>query len=322
MRSRLNKIFLSIFVLLAVIMSGCQTQSRGAQDEDYLYFLFATPLRNHVIWLQAKEGFEQACMDLGIKYDWLGPDVIDTEAMEKVMQTGFLQDVDAIITQGVVSDEVVNLAWDLGIPVFLVDSDMPDSDRICYMGKDFREQAELLLDHIEERVDPDTELRIAIQVAESGFTIAQEQIRQIEEVFAQHPGGVEIVSVSDSKSEEARARKEWDAVIQEHPDINVAINFAAESAEFCWDAVNDSGLRDDVLIYGVDDMPVNLELVREGKVDGIVATSFYQYGYHSVELLYDYLVNGNIPPEQEKTDLQIVDRSNVETYREDEHESR
>lgn len=322
MRSRLNKIFLSIFVLLTVIMSGCQTQSRDAQDEDYLYFLFATPLRNHVIWLQAKEGFEQACMDLGIKYDWLGPDVIDTEAMEKVMQTGFLQDVDAVITQGVVSDEVVNLAWDLGIPVFLVDSDMPDSDRICYMGKDFREQAELLLDHIEERVDPDTELRIAIQVAESGFTIAQEQIRQIEEVFAQHPGGVEIVSVSDSKSEEARARKEWDAVIQEHPDINVAINFAAESAGFCWEAVNDSGLRDDVLIYGVDDMPVNLELVREEKVDGIVATSFYQYGYHSVELLYDYLVNGNIPPEQEKTDLQIVDRSNVETYREDEHESR
>ena len=63
MRSRLNKIFLSIFVLLAVIMNGCQTQSRSAQDEDYLYFLFATPLRNHVIWLQAKEGFEQACMD-------------------------------------------------------------------------------------------------------------------------------------------------------------------------------------------------------------------------------------------------------------------
>ena len=102
----------------------------------------------------------------------------------------------------------------------------------------------------------------------------------------------------------------------------MAISFAAESAEFCWEAVNDSGLCDDVLIYGVDDMPVNLELVREGKADGIVATSFYQYGYHSVELLYDYLVNGNIPPEQEKTDLQIVDRSNVETYREDEHESR
>ena len=84
----------------------------------------------------------------------------------------------------VVSDEVVNLAWDLGIPVFWSTVDMPDSDRICYMGKDFREQAELLLDHIEERVDPDTELRIAIQVAESRFTIAQEQIRQIEEVFA------------------------------------------------------------------------------------------------------------------------------------------
>lgn len=88
------------------------------------------------------------------------------------------------------------------------------------------------------------------------------------------------------------------------------------------EAVNDSGLRDDVLIYGVDDMRSTWSSFAEGKVDGIVATSFYQYGYHSVELLYDYLVNGNIPPEQEKTDLQIVRRSNVETYREDEHESR
>ena len=320
MSGKTKRMLLSAVLLITLVLSGCQAQTH--EEEDYLYFLFATPLRNHVIWLQAKAGFEQACEDLGIRHDWIGPDVIDTEAMEDVMWTGLLQDADAIVTQGVVSDELVNFAWELGIPVFLVDSDMPDSQRICYMGKDFKEQAELLLAHIEERVAPDTELRIAIQVAESSFAIAQEQIKQVEDVFARHPGGYEIVSVSDSKSEEARARKEWSTVIQEHPDINVAINFAAESAEFCWEAIENNGLRDQVLIYGADDIPANLELIREGKADGIVVTSFYQYGYRSVELLYDYLVNGKMPPQQEKTDLQIVDRTNVDTYQENENEDR
>ena len=77
-----------------------------------------------------------------------------------------------------------------------------------------------------------------------------------------------------------------------------------------------------MLIYGADDIPANLELIREGKADGIVVTSFYQYGYRSVELLYDYLVNGKMPPQQEKTDLQIVDRTNVDTYQENENEDR
>ena len=199
MSGKTKRMLLSAVLLITLVLSGCQAQTH--EEEDYLYFLFATPLRNHVIWLQAKAGFEQACEDLRIRHDWIGPDVIDTEAMEDVMWTGLLQDADAIVTQGVVSDELVNFAWELGIPVFLVDSDMPDSRRICYMGKDFKEQAELLLAHIEERVAPDTELRIAIQVAESSFAIAQEQIKQVEDVFARHPGGYEIVSVTTGEIE-------------------------------------------------------------------------------------------------------------------------
>ena len=195
-------------------------------------FLFATPLRNHVIWLQAKAGFEQACEDLGIRHDWIGPDVIDTEAMEDVMWTGLLQDADAIVTQGVISDELVNFAWELGIPVFLVDSDMPDSRRICYMEKILKNRQNCCW-RISRKGWPQIQsCESPIQVAESSFAIAQEQIKQVEDVFARHPGGYEIVSVSDSKSEEARARKEWSTVIQEHPDIKWPSNFAAESAEF------------------------------------------------------------------------------------------
>ena len=63
----------------------------------------------------------------------------------------------------------------------------------------------------------------------AGFKIAQDQIDEIEHVFASHPGGYEIVSISESKSEGVRARKEWEEVMDTQENINVAINFAAHS---------------------------------------------------------------------------------------------
>lgn len=50
------------------------------------------------------------------------------------------------------SEELVNRAVDQNIPVVLVDSDMPDSKRIFYMGKDFRLQAQMILEDIEKRL--------------------------------------------------------------------------------------------------------------------------------------------------------------------------
>lgn len=63
-------------------------------------------------------------------------------------------------------------------------------------------------------------LVVAIQVAELGFQIAKDQIAAVEEVFSAHRGGYEIVSVSQSKSDNVRAKQEWDGVMAEHADIN------------------------------------------------------------------------------------------------------
>ncbi len=302
---------------VSMALSGC---ANTIQYDDSPYFLFAAPLVDHEIWLQAKDGFYAACEDLNIHCDWIGPDVIDTQEMEQVMEIGILQHADAIITQGVVSKEIINKAEESNIPVFLVDSDVEDSKRTYYMGKDFKKQAELLLNHIEKNLGKDEKLIIAIQVAESDFKIAQDQIKEINEVFKKHKGGFEIVSVSDSKSEEVRARKEWEVVIHEHPDINVAINFAAESAEFCVEAIENQNILHDILIYGVDDMPITLNLIKEGKIEGTVVTSFYDYGYQGVKFLYDYITRGDKSLNQKSPKLQIIDQNNIKVYEEKNNE--
>lgn len=304
-------------ICVFLILSGCGLKKGAKEETPELYFLFATPLAEHEVWLQAKAGFEDGCKKKKIHCDWIGPTAIDTMNMDEVIETGILQNANAIITQGVVSEELVSKAKANGIPIFLVDSDMPESERFAYLGKNFEDQAKLLLQDIEKRLGKDVHLKIGIQVAEQGFSIATDQIAQIENIFKEHKGGFEIESITESKSDAVRAKKEWMQALSSS-DINVSINFAGESAISCSEVAIELGQREAMLIYGVDDMPTTIDLIAKGEIDGSIVTSFYNYGYESVMWLFDYIELGTFLNEEvNSVKLVLVNKANVETYKDE-----
>lgn len=130
-------------------------------------------------------------------------------------------------------------------------------------------------------------------------------------------GGYEIKVVSESKSDSIRAKKEWHNILST-TKINVAINFAGESAVSCNEVANQLNVRDSMLIYGVDDMPETIELIKDGQIDGSVVTSFYNYGYEATNWLYDYLVNGKeLTQTVNSVKLILVTNENVSSYQEE-----
>ena len=303
-------------LLISLFITGCGEKTK-IKTEKSLYFVFATPLKEHEIWLKAKEGFDKACSEKKIHGDWLGPTAIDTAKMEEVIETAIAQKADAIITQGVINKDIIDRAKEKGIPILLVDSDIKDCERFAYLGKNFNEQAELFLSDIEKKLGKDVFLEIGIQVAEKDFDIASEQIKEVENVFAKHEVGYVIKTVSESKSDSVRAKKEWLNTLSS-TTINVAINFAGESAISCNEAAKELEIRDAMLIYGVDDMPETIKLIKEKQIDGSVATSFYNYGYEGVNWLYDYLVNGKeLTQKVNSVKLVLVTKENVDDYQEE-----
>ncbi|MEI3326469.1 MAG: substrate-binding domain-containing protein [Thomasclavelia sp.] len=86
-------------LLISLFITGCGEKTK-IKTEKSLYFVFATPLKEHEIWLKAKEGFDKACSEKKIHGDWLGPTAIDTAKMEEVIETAIAQKADAIITKG------------------------------------------------------------------------------------------------------------------------------------------------------------------------------------------------------------------------------
>lgn len=306
-----------VIYLLSIVLflTGCGKDTKIIPEKS-LYFVFATPLKEHEIWLKAKEGFDKACKEKNIYGDWIGPTAIDTVKMEEVIETAIAQKADAIITQGVIDSSIINNAKKKGIPILLVDSDIKDSERFAYLGKDFNEQAELFLSDIEKKLGKDSFLEIGIQVAEQNFEIADEQIKEIERVFAKHEGGYVIKVISESKSDSVRAKKEWLNILST-TSINVAINFAGESAVSCNEAAKELKVRDSMLIYGVDDMPSTIRLIEDKQIDGSVVTSFYNYGYEATILIYDYLVKGKqLSNKINSVKLVLVTSENVSNYQE------
>lgn len=121
------------------------------------------------------------------------------------------------------------------------------------------------------------------------------------------------MNVSQSRSDSVRAKKEWEQVLTSEADINIAINFAGESAPFCAEAAKELNMRDQMLIYGVDDLDSTLDGVKSGDIDGTVVTSFYDYGYESVEIILDYLNDGMLERDY-SAKLELLTEENITEY--------
>jgi len=308
-----------LLVLLAALLIPASLFAGGRSDSSkksgQLHFVYVTPLLSHPVWLIAKNGFDQACKELGIRGDWVGPQIISPEEMTKLVDTAIAQKADAIITQGLVPSAPVQAAVDAGIPVLIVDSDLSDVDRLAFFGKDTDVQAQALYNDIVSKLGQNTPLNVAIQVASLSYEHAHKQIQSVERIFGKHPGGYKLVNTAESKSEKIQSATEWERTFNAYPQINVAINFAAEAGPACATVVKEKGLRSKVLVYAVDDIDETLDLVRSGDLDGTIVTSFFNYGYQATYWLYQNITQGKKPAKViNDAGTIMVNRNNINNY--------
>lgn len=284
-------------------------------EEEPLHFVYVSPLLAHPVWLISKEGFDQACEELGIVGDWVGPQNVSPEEMTKLVETAVAQKADAIITQGLVPASPVDKAIKAGIPTLIVDSDIADVDRLAFFGKDVNVQAQLFYDDMVAKLGEDAKLNVSIQVAALNYQVAHDQINAIKDLLENHPGGYEVMNISESKSDKMKAMTEWENTLKAYPEVNVCINLAAEAGPACANVVQEMDLKSDILVYAVDDIDETLVLVKEGALDGTVATSFYNYGYQAAYWLYQHITEG-LEPDTVINDAGtiLITNENVDTY--------
>lgn len=318
----MKKLF-ALLLSLAFTLSlfACKTNTPSTSSESQpekkpLHIVYVSPLLSHPIWLVAKDGFDQACKELKIQGDWVGPQGISPEEMATLIDTAVAQKADGIITQGLVPAEPVNAAIKAGIPVIVVDSDIAGATgRLAYLGKDVQKQAQLIYDAARKKIGDDKKITGAIQVSALNYQIALDQIEADKVAFSKHPGGFELVHISESKADKVTGTTEWENTLKTYPNINVAINHSAEAAASCFKAVDEAGLKDKVAIYAVDDMVETIDLIKNGSIEGTVVVSFWNYGYQAAYWLYQNITEGRKPASViNDAGTFLVTKENIDSY--------
>ncbi|MFQ5858744.1 MAG: sugar-binding protein [Anaerolineae bacterium] len=211
--------------------------------------------------------------------------------------------------------DAINDAINQGIPVMTWDSDSPDSDRFTYLGVDNYEggkaAADLLVKYMGE------EGKVALLTGVPGAFNLEERIRGFKDGVADYPG-IEIVTTVACNDDINLGVQLVEETMQAYPDLDgwffVGLwpLFADRGSMPLWEEASLAGMTNVVF----DTLPVELEFVKDGYIQGLVGQKYWGWGYDTVQMIYDSIVNGQQFESFTNSGMDLVDKCNVDVMAE------
>lgn len=306
---------LIVTVLVSVVLLG-----GIAWAEKYTFAWIPKALNNPVFELgsvgafqKAKELTEQTPDEVEVLY-------VGSVASDAAEQARVVEDVIAKGVNGIAIScndptaliDVINKAVDAGIPVMCFDADSPDSKRFTYLGVSNydggKAAAEILIKYMGE------EGKVALLTGVPGALNLEERIRGFKDVIKDYPG-IEIVTTVACYDDINQGVQVVEETMQAYPDLNgwffVGIwpLFAERGSMPLWEEAAASGRCKTVAF---DTLPEELQYLKDGLLVGLVGQKYWGWGYDSIQILYDYIVNKKEFPDWIDSGMDIVTIHNVD----------
>jgi ribose transport system substrate-binding protein len=245
----------------------------------------------------------------------MGPVAADAVAQMQLMDDVVARGIDAMAVScndPTACIEPINRAVEAGIPVMTWDSDSPESRRFTYLAIDNyragREAARLLAEALEGRG------KVAAITGVPGALNLEERIRGFRDGLAAYPA-IEVVAVVPTNEDINLGVQRIEETMQRYPDLRgwffagLWPLFAERGSMPLWEqATRERGLK----TIAFDTLPVELDLLREGYLAALVGQKYWGWGYDSVQILYDHVLNGKQFPPVIDSGMDIVTARNVD----------
>lgn len=289
----------------------------ATDDEEELFFIFVTPLFAHPVWQIAQDGFNAAAEDFNFRGDWVGPHIIDVDEMIRQIETAIAMGADGIITQGINPEAMVpvlNQSYAAGIPVVVVNSDIPGANRLAYLGTDPTMLGALGAQAILERLG-DEPANVGFIVAAIDNQIALEMVAGYSQVFETHPAGFQNLTMVADQGDVLTAVQHTENMITTHPELNVIVTVSGAAPGAAARVVRERDMVGDIIIMGIDDIDETIEGIRDGAIYATMTQNFFRKGYQASQWLAEYIREGRTPPALiNDSGTMIVTSENVDTY--------
>lgn len=321
-RHRVALVSLFIFVAAALIAS-C---ARPFHEENERYVFVATNI-NLPYWQEAQAGFLDSAKALGVKAQLIGPIAYAPNA-EMLMFRQAIEEQPAGICLSAARPEIfqadIDKAVAAGIPVICVDSDVPGSKRVLYIGTDnFKAGKESLKQMAALITGPGNVVVISIP----GQRNVDDRVAGVADALKNFPA-IKLTKILDDKGEAKSALDQVSDLIKNKEKIDGIICLEAAGGSGAAAAVHQANLDGKLQIVAFDDDPETLDWIDRGAISATIAQKPYVMSYYGLRFLDDLHHNSirkfkdwrtalAAPmPTTVDTGTVVVDKSNVKLYRE------
>lgn len=298
-----------LFILLALITGPAPL----AAEEEIFYALCPKSL-NNPFWDEVKIGMDRAAKELGVKAEFVGP--IEADAAQQVQKIEALLErkVDGIGISPNVPDSVIPViakARAKGIPVICFDADSPNSERLCYVGT-FNEQAGYEAGMLLRKYLPEGGKVLAISGGPAALNL-QQRVEGFKRALK--GSNIDLAPILYCNDDMNRATQQIEGFVAANPDLKGFFGVGLWSAIPMAHIRRDKNL--DIIVIGFDTLEVELQLIKDGLMEGVVGQKAIDIGYQSIMTL-DKLRKAGDKMEEIADDVDTgsdtVTRENVEEF--------
>jgi ribose transport system substrate-binding protein len=304
-------------------MASCATPSH---DRGERYVFIATNV-GLPYWKEAEAGFLDAANALGVKGELVGPTGYQPNAELGVLRN-VIEERPAGICVSAARPEIfqadIDNAISQGIPVICVDSDVPRSKRVTYVGTDNFKAGKETMRRMATLVSGKSNI---VVVSIEGQNNVDDRMAGAADALANFPA-LKITKILDDKGDPHSAADQIADLIQKKEKIDGIICLEASGGSGAAEAVHRFNLDGKLPIVAFDDDPATLDWIDKGVIAATVTQKPYVMSYYSLKFLDDLHHNAvhqfkdwhtalAAPvPTFVDTGTVVVDKSNTSGYRE------
>ncbi len=191
--------------------------------------------------------------------------------------------------------EKIDALWERNIPCITINTDLPHSKRLAYVGSDFhkcgRTAAKLLSLFTGARA------QVGIVTGSHDILCHEERIAGFKEWITQNAPDMTIVSTVENEDDDIKSYDTVRGLLERNPDLT-ALYFTASGVSGGCRALLAANLNKKIPVLAFDALPSHCKLLKEGTVTAILTQQPQMQGATSLALLFDYLLFHQLPKEE------------------------
>jgi ribose transport system substrate-binding protein len=277
---------LAVLLLLLGISSLTFTGCGTGHDASEKYVMIAVNIRVPY-WRTASAGFLQAASELKVPAEFLGPDTYDPKAQQEAFEQALQEKATGILISvadpSLMTGEI-NKAIAAGIPVIAIDSDVPASKRLFFIGTDNYHAGMIGGQRLAKELQGKGNVALFTMPEQPNL---KERLRGYRDALESYPQ-IKFTRTVDIKGD---SRIAFDAAAeilgkdkQEHIDAFVCLE--ALAGKEVATVLSNNGVKGKVVI-AMDTDPDTLEGIQKGVIAATISQKPYTMAFVGLKMLDD-----------------------------------